>query len=109
MVLTNRQRADLHAGIYAYLQSRGESFALTAEALATADQSVLPEPAESNNGESSSSKSSSSSSVPILEKKWTAVPRLQKKVLELERALAQAARNGGLGGGVGGAGGVGPT
>lgn len=111
MVLTDRQRAELHAGIYAYLQTRGESFAQVAEALAIADPSVLPSP-ESENSEPSSSRRSSTSGIPILEKKWTAVPRLQKKVLELERALAQAARSGGLGvvpgGGVGGASAVGP-
>jgi platelet-activating factor acetylhydrolase IB subunit alpha len=40
----------------------------------------------------SSSSSSSSSAVPILEKKWTAVPRLQRRVLELERQVATNAR-----------------
>ena len=55
---------------------------------------------------------------PILEKKWTAVPRLQKKVLELERAAAQSAKihahragmglaAGGGGDGAGGAGSAG--
>ena len=109
MVLTDRQRAELHAGIYAYLQTRGEAFAQVAEALATADPSVLPSP----ESQKSEVRRSSTGGVPILEKKWTAVPRLQKKVLELERALAQAARSGGmgpsLGVGIGGSPAVGPA
>lgn len=84
MVLTDRQRADLHAGIYEYLMSRpGEQFAKVAEALSEADAAVA-------------TGDKKPSSIPILEKKWTAVPRLQKKVLELERAVVQAAKNGGM-------------
>eukprot|EP00804_Cyclotella_cryptica_P019866 CCRYP_017041-RA/>CCRYP_017041-RA protein AED:0.14 eAED:0.15 QI:0/0/0/1/0.5/0.33/3/0/493 len=37
MVLTDRQRTDLHAGIYEYLVSRGPDFADVAKALAAAD------------------------------------------------------------------------
>jgi len=100
MVLTDRQRADLHTGIYAYLQSRGDAFTNVAEALAKADPSVLGNQKNgiSSTSGTSSSTSTSSSGIPILEKKWTAVPRLQKKVLELERALSQAARSGGAAG-----------
>jgi len=102
MVLTDRQRADLHSGIYEYLLSRpGEHFAAAAAALAQADPAACQpkdKPAAAGSG------------APILEKKWTAVPRLQKKVLELERAAAQSARihahraGVGLGGGDGAAG-----
>lgn len=74
MVLTDRQRADLHFGIYEYLRSRPE-FASVATALAEADADI--------------DASKTLASTPLLEKKWTAVPRLQKKVLELERAVAQ--------------------
>ena len=84
MVLTDRQRADLHSGIYEYLLSRpGEHFAAAAAALAQADPAACQpkdKPAAAGSG------------APILEKKWTAVPRLQKKVLELERAAAQSAK-----------------
>jgi platelet-activating factor acetylhydrolase IB subunit alpha len=110
MVLTDRQRHDLHAGIYEYLLSRpGDAFQRAAAALAEAD----PDACHKNNNNNAStnnnsnnnntttaatnttpSKSSSSSLIitPLLEKKWTAIPRLQKKVLELERAAAQHAK-----------------
>uniref|UniRef100_A0A7S4MWN7 Lissencephaly-1 homolog n=1 Tax=Odontella aurita TaxID=265563 RepID=A0A7S4MWN7_9STRA len=106
MVLTDRQRADLHAGIYEYLVSQAKNgdeadpFARAAAALAEADPKSC-----------TSDKATSSGGIPILEKKWTAVPRLQRKVLELERAAAQNAKifahrsGGGDGGAAGGAGG----
>lgn len=88
MVLTDRQREDLHIGIFEYLTSRGDSFKAAAEAFAAADP------------KSTEKKTNNVGRTPLLEKKWTAIPRLQKKVLELERAVAQNAkihahRNGG--------------
>jgi len=80
MVLTDRQREDLHTGIYEYLLSRGDDFRSAAEAFAAADPSVT-EKKPNNVGKA-----------PLLEKKWTAIPRLQKKVLELERIVAQNAK-----------------
>jgi platelet-activating factor acetylhydrolase IB subunit alpha len=80
MVLTDRQREDLHAGIYEYLQSRGEAFAPAAKAFAEADP------------KSTEKKTNNVGNTPLLEKKWTAIPRLQKKVLELERTVAQSAK-----------------
>lgn len=111
MVLTDRQRADLHSGIYEYLLSRpGEHFAAAAAALAQADPAACQ-------AKAGNKPTTSSASAPILEKKWTAVPRLQKKVLELERAAAQSAKihahragmglAGGGGDGAGGAGSAG--
>lgn len=95
MVLTDRQRTDLHSGIYEYLLSRpGEAFRKAAEALRDAD----PESCNLTNGTSGSPSSASAASAskasktPLLEKKWTAIPRLQKKVLELERVVAQSAK-----------------
>mmetsp|Transcript_16187 Transcript_16187/g.29222 ORF Transcript_16187/g.29222 Transcript_16187/m.29222 type:complete len:488 (+) Transcript_16187:135-1598(+) len=85
MVLTDKQRSDLHAGIYDYLVSRGPEFAQCAEALTQAD----PVSCSANNGKRAST---STSSAPILEKKWTAVPRLQRRVLELERQMATNAK-----------------
>jgi len=79
MVLTDRQREDLHAGIYEYLKSRGDDFVQAAEAFAAADPAATKE--VNNVGKT-----------PLLEKKWTAIPRLQKKVLELERVVAQNAK-----------------
>jgi len=90
MVLTDRQRSDLHCGIFEYLVSLdGDAFAKTAKALAEAD----PQCTQSVNSTLSSTSSNTLSSIPLLEKKWTAVPRLQKKVLELERSLSTSAKN----------------
>ena len=80
MVLTDRQREDLHAGIYEYLVSRGEAFEDAAKAFAIADPKA------------SDKKTNNVGKTPLLEKKWTAIPRLQKKVLELERTVAQSAK-----------------
>ena len=83
MVLTDRQRADLHAGIYEYLTTLEGDFEEVAKAFAKAD----PVAASSivTNGRKNGA-------VPLLEKKWTAIPRLQKKVLELERQAAHNAQ-----------------
>lgn len=81
MVLTDRQREDLHAGIYEYLLSRGgDAFVACAEAFAVADPKATGK------------KTNNVGKTPLLEKKWTAIPRLQKKVLELERTVAQSAK-----------------
>ena len=84
MVLTDKQRSDLHAGIHEYLLSRGLKFAQCAEELAKAD----PESC----GTSKEDNKKSTTGAPILEKKWTAVPRLQRRVLELERQIATNAK-----------------
>ena len=83
MVLTDRQRADLHAGIYEYLTTLEGGFQEAAKAFAEAD----PQAASSvvTNGRKNGA-------IPLLEKKWTAIPRLQKKVLELERQAAHNAQ-----------------
>ena len=99
MVLTDRQRDDLHAGIYEYLVSRGDAFEAAARAFADADP------------QAAGKKTNNVGKTPLLEKKWTAIPRLQKKVLELERTVAQNAkihahRSGEGGDGVGTNGGV---
>ena len=89
MVLTDRQRADLHAGIYEYLCSRpGEAFSKAAEAM----RAAAPEECERHNGLEPGSNAIGNGNTPLLEKKWTAIPRLQKKVLELEKQAAQSAK-----------------
>jgi platelet-activating factor acetylhydrolase IB subunit alpha len=94
MVLTDRQRTDLHAGIYEYLLSRGPEFASAATALATADPEACQSKSPDDESKSSPTKRSSSSDyTPLLEKKWTAVPRLQKRVLDLEKQLATTAKH----------------
>lgn len=98
MVLTDRQRTDLHAAIYAYLLSReGKHFEEAAEALAEADPSCAVEVSDEGSVSTRFSKMSVSSTsriadLPILERKWTAVPRLQRKIMELEKALAANAK-----------------
>lgn len=95
MVLTDRQRADLHAGIYEYLCSRPE-LSPVAETM----RQTLPDLAERYSSTTSASADSTtatatatpSSTTPLLEKKWTAIPRLQKKVLELEKHISQSAK-----------------
>ncbi len=122
MALTDNQRSDLQAGIYEYFLSRGKELAKCAEALAEADPEVLLRQNSNTNaaaaaaaaaatagggeendidnikGESKSKSRASigamvAAGVPILEKKWTAVPRLQRRVLELERQLAASSNN----------------
>jgi len=84
MVVTDRQRLDLHEAIYSYLISRpGDGFVRAAAAFFDAD------PDACNNVKKSES-SNRTVSIPLLEKKWTAVIRLQKRVLELERSVAQS-------------------
>jgi len=91
MVLTDRQRKDLHSGIYEYLLSRpGEAFQRAAAALQEADPESCKGNSNLTNGNSGGG--ATSSKTPLLEKKWTAIPRLQKKVLELERVAAQSAK-----------------
>jgi platelet-activating factor acetylhydrolase IB subunit alpha len=91
MVLTDRQRTDLHAGIYEYLISRPEeAFQVAAEALLEADPEACKKFSEKNNNNNKNG--NSVLKTPLLEKKWTAIPRLQKKVLELERQAAQSAK-----------------
>jgi hypothetical protein len=89
MVLTDRQRDDLHAGIYEYLTSRGDSFAAVAQSFAQVDPKAATHKTINSNGGGGVL---SVGKTPLLEKKWTAIPRLQKKVLELERTVAQNAK-----------------
>jgi platelet-activating factor acetylhydrolase IB subunit alpha len=114
MVLTDRQRVDLHAGIYEYLCNQGPAFQKVAEAFAEADPTAAEKGkaaavssgggAVTSNGTSNSSSTNAqlhvvtipttmrTTTTPLLEKKWTAIPRLQKKVLELERQAAHNAK-----------------
>jgi len=86
MVLTDRQRDDLHAGIYEYLCSQ-PGF----EKVAAALQEAAPNACE-RHGDLKSGGNNVNGHTPILEKKWTLIPRLQKKVLELEKQAAQSAK-----------------
>lgn len=117
MVITERQRSDLHAGIYEYLMAQdGKFFEEAADALAEADPSCVRNkqvvdptaPDDASTVATTSTKfsrmttassMSRSSLLPILERKWVTVPRLQRKVLELEKALAANAKLYARGGG----------
>jgi hypothetical protein len=73
-LLTTKQRDELDYSIYSYLNARG----LSKAAAAFADDASLADPtlnATKHTG--------------LLEKKWTSVIRLQKKVLDLESKVAQ--------------------
>mmetsp|Transcript_21745 Transcript_21745/g.38423 ORF Transcript_21745/g.38423 Transcript_21745/m.38423 type:complete len:443 (+) Transcript_21745:360-1688(+) len=76
MVLTDKQRDDLHRAIAAYLRSRGGDVAAVAPAFEEATGAVLDSNAEAG-------------SAALLEKKWTSVVRLQRKVLELEAKVKE--------------------
>eukprot|EP00545_Synedropsis_sp_CCMP1620_P002793 CAMPEP_0119014642 /NCGR_PEP_ID=MMETSP1176-20130426/10092_1 /TAXON_ID=265551 /ORGANISM="Synedropsis recta cf, Strain CCMP1620" /LENGTH=479 /DNA_ID=CAMNT_0006967849 /DNA_START=149 /DNA_END=1588 /DNA_ORIENTATION=+ len=101
MVLTDRQRTDLHAGVYEYLLSLdGDAFQAAAASLEQADPQACTqykEKAEIQKSKTTTTttttmNSSSRATITLLEKKWTAIPRLQKKVLELERAASHNAK-----------------
>jgi platelet-activating factor acetylhydrolase IB subunit alpha len=84
MVLTERQKKDLNVAILEYLLSEGTVFSNTISALK--DEAKISDiPDLSRN---------------ILEKKWTSVVRLQRKVMELEAKLEavqhQSSSNGSL-------------
>ncbi|KAE8897862.1 Lissencephaly-1 A [Phytophthora fragariae] len=83
MVLTDKQRQDLHQAMLDYLVGMGERFADTAAAFET---------------EADVTKSSDGKHAGLLEKKWTSVIRLQRKVMELETKVAQLEENAKLGG-----------
>ncbi|KAF1777372.1 G-protein beta WD-40 repeat [Phytophthora cactorum] len=83
MVLTDKQRQDLHQAMLDYLVGMGERFADTAAAFEK---------------EADVTKSSDGKHAGLLEKKWTSVIRLQRKVMELETKLAQLEENAKLGG-----------
>ena len=108
MVLTDRQRDDLHAGIYEYLCSQ-PGFETAAAAVRDAAPHACERYGDLLAAATASSATSTSTSTsttttgriaprnlngntPILEKKWTLIPRLQKKVLELEKQAAQSAK-----------------
>jgi platelet-activating factor acetylhydrolase IB subunit alpha len=71
LLLTERQRSELNAAILEYLQSQPDTFAKAAAAFK--EEANVAESSESGKG--------------LLEKKWTSVVRLQRKVMELEAKL----------------------
>ncbi|KAI9906342.1 hypothetical protein PsorP6_004792 [Peronosclerospora sorghi] len=82
MVLTDKQRQDLHQAMLDYLVGMGERFADSAAAFER---------------EADVTKSSDGKHAGLLEKKWTSVIRLQRKVMELETKVAQLEENAKLG------------
>lgn len=71
-MLTDRQRNDLEAAILDYFLSKGDQFSQTIASFQQEGSVMKP-----------------SDSKGLLEKKWTAVVRLQKRVMELEAKLEQ--------------------
>lgn len=78
MVLTDKQKQELNIAILDYLISEGDKFSKTIEAFQ--QESGVELGNEAGKG--------------MLEKKWTAIIRLQKKVLELESKLGSQSNNG---------------
>jgi len=79
--LTNREKEELNKGILDYLKSGG--YIASAEAFQKETEIEELDPKKSG----------------LLEKKWTSVIRLQKKVMELEKQLEQVKTDAGTGGG----------
>lgn len=72
MVLTEKQKKELHHAILEYFISEGSSFSKTVAALK--EEVDVSDICDTSKG--------------LLEKKWTSVVRLQKKVMELEAKLS---------------------
>ena len=79
MVLTEKQRKDLHKGIYGYLKETSASNN-ELENIAT----LFAQATNLSEDDLASTRKS------ILEKKWTSVVRLQRKVMDLEKKLSAA-------------------
>lgn len=71
--LTDRQKTELNVAIYEYLLSHGEAFKVTSENFRV--EAGIPSDVELGKA--------------VLEKKWTSVVRLQKRLMELEAKLEQ--------------------
>ncbi|KAI7668274.1 hypothetical protein KC319_g6443, partial [Hortaea werneckii] len=76
-LLTSRQAEELHKSLIAYLSACGH----TAAAQAVRDDVNLPE--------SSFDPATTKKYEGLLEKKWTSVVRLQKKIMDLESRTTQ--------------------
>jgi platelet-activating factor acetylhydrolase IB subunit alpha len=97
MVLTDRQRSELHSSIYEYLLGQnGVAYRRAAEALAQADPSVknnVGSPSRSPAHQKNETGENVPPKVPLLERKWTAVTKLQQKVYEMEKLLETRQHN----------------
>ena len=87
MVLTEKQRRDLHGAIHEYLAGAGDLFPPSLVDDFAKAAGISSPRAPSNNGTAG-----------LLEKKWTSVVRLQKKVMDLEAQLEAAKEAGVVGG-----------
>ena len=74
MVLTERQKKDLYLGVYEYLLSEGDKFKKTIVSFKEEADIIIDDVDTTKQ---------------LLEKKWTAVVRLQKKVMELEAQIEE--------------------
>lgn len=85
LTLTDRQRGELNVAILEYLSAQPDKFSSTIEHFRK--EAGIAGEIESNKG--------------LLEKKWTAVVRLQKRVQDLEAQVAQQQQSRSFGDGVG--------
>jgi len=98
MVLTDKQRHELHVAILDYLDSQ-ESLQSVCETFAAASGVELRSKRNGGNNESAAAAADDGIKglrphMPLLEKKWTSVVRLQRKVLDLEAKLKDAQTSG---------------
>lgn len=83
MVLTDRQKVDLHRAILEYLSSEENSNTFSKTIEAFCEECNIQEADTKDFGKN------------LLEKKWTSVIRLQKRVMDLEAQINELQRNGG--------------
>lgn len=102
-LLTEKQRRDLEASIFAYVSRLTND-----EDLLSKLAGVLSQPEKTEDDEGQPDDSTHKASALLLEKKWISVIRLQRKVMDLESRVEAAEREsahkgngGGLGGGLG--------
>ncbi|RUP47782.1 putative platelet-activating factor acetylhydrolase isoform 1B alpha subunit [Jimgerdemannia flammicorona] len=74
-ILSDRQRDELHKAILDYLNASGFSDSFLALKGETKNEDFVADPKQKYSG--------------LLEKKWTSVIRLQKKIMELENKMSQ--------------------
>lgn len=85
LLLTDRQRTELNQAILEYLSSQGDKYASTITHFK--QESGLADASQEN-----------TASKGILEKKWTSVIRLQKRIMELEAKVEQLQQQRNFGG-----------
>ena len=93
MTLTDKQTVDLNASIMEYLLHKGYKNAAAAFNNDIAEEGTETE-LRTPPPPTTTTAAANSNVIPLLEKKWTSIVRLSKKVADLERQLASAKSKG---------------